>query len=65
MGCACGARARARAAGTEIVGYRVILPDGTVYPPEDQPPLFSLPEARAEVRAAGGGTVRTITRPIV
>ena len=46
----------------EIVGYRVTLPDGTVVPPEGQAPFFSQAEARAEVRGAGGGTVRTVTR---
>lgn len=43
----------------EITGYRVTLPDGTVVPPADSPPFLSQIEARAEVRAAGGGTVRT------
>lgn len=61
MGCACGKR-RLVSAGGETLGYRVTLPNGTVVPPEDQPPFFSHPEARAEVRAAGGGTVRRITR---
>jgi hypothetical protein len=43
----------------EISGYRVTLPDGTVVPPLDMPPFLSPIEAKAEVRAAGGGTVRT------
>lgn len=64
MACGCSKRARARAAGVEIVGYRVTLPDRTVIPPENSAPLLSLAEARAEVRTAGGGTVRTITRKV-
>lgn len=62
MGCSCSKRARARAAGIEITGYRVTLPDGSVSPPADQPPFLSQAEARAEVRAWGGGTVRTESR---
>ncbi|AJD82603.1 hypothetical protein SEA_YAHALOM_13 [Mycobacterium phage Yahalom] len=38
----------------------MILPDGTITPPEDKPPLFSQIEARAVVRQAGGGTTREI-----
>lgn len=64
MGCGCSKRAKARAAGVEIVGYRVTRPDGTVVPPESQPPFFSVVEARIEVRSSGGGTVRTVTRPV-
>lgn len=63
MGCGCSKRARAAAAGVSIVGYRVTRPDGTVIPPEESAPFFALAEARAEVRASGGGTVRTVTRP--
>lgn len=59
MGCGCSKRARAAASGMDITGYRVTLPDGTVVPPADSPPFLSQIEARAEVRAAGGGTVRT------
>lgn len=64
MGCGCSSRARAAAAGVSVSGYRVTRPDGTVVPPEGAAPFFSLAEARAEVRAAGGGTVRTETRPV-
>ena len=59
MGCGCSKRARAAAAGVQIMGYRVTRPDGTVVPPVDQPPFLSQIEAKAEVRMAGGGTVRT------
>ena len=45
--------------GMEITGYRVTLPDGRVMPPVGNPPFLSQAEAKAEVRAAGGGTVRT------
>lgn len=64
MGCGCSKRARARAAGVEIAGYRVTLPNGTVVPPESDPPFFSQAEARAEVRSNGGGTIRMITRKL-
>ena len=64
MGCGCSSRARARAAGVEITGYRVTLPDGSVSPPADQAPFLSAAEAKAEVRAWGGGTVRTETRKL-
>jgi hypothetical protein len=37
----------------------VTLPNGTVVPPIDQPPFLSPAEARAEVRAHGGGTAHT------
>lgn len=66
MGCGCNRRARAAAEGKVIRGYRVIMPkvnpddenEPLVYiPPLDRAPLFSAPEARAEVRAQGGGTV--------
>ena len=46
----------------EIIGYRVTLPNGSVVPPADKPPFLSQIEAKAEVRAAGGGTVRTEAR---
>ena len=62
MGCGCSKRARAHAAGVEIMGYRVTLADGTVVPRADLPPFLSQAEARAEVRMAGGGTVRTESR---
>lgn len=62
MGCGCGSSRSRSAGGEEIVGYRVIRPDGTLVPPETQAPFFSAPEARAEVRASGGGTVRTVKR---
>lgn len=64
MGCGCSARAKAAAAGVAIMGYRVTQPNGTVVPPEDQAPFFSLAEARAEVRTSGGGTVRTVTKAV-
>lgn len=64
MGCGCGKKLRARAAGEEILGYRITRPDGTVVPPETQAPFMSQAEARAEIRASGGGTARTVTRRI-
>lgn len=64
MGCGCAQRAKAAVAGLKIVGYRITRPDGTVVPAEDQAPFMSLAEARAEVRASGGGTVRTVTRKV-
>lgn len=64
MGCGCSKRAAAKAAGVQIVGYRVTRPDGTVVPPEGEPAFMSLAEARAEVRSSGGGTARTVTKPI-
>lgn len=48
--------------GGETLGYIVILPDGTQVPAEGQAPFFSVVEAKAEVRRAGGGTVRRLTK---
>ena len=62
MACGCSKRARYKAAGIEVTGYRVTLPDGTVVPRTDLPPFLSQAEAKAEVRMAGGGTVRTESR---
>ncbi|WP_079618441.1 DUF7196 family protein [Mycobacteroides abscessus] len=62
MGCGCGGNRSRSPGGEEILGYRVIRPDGTLVPPETQSPFLSAPEARAEVRASGGGTVRSVTR---
>lgn len=42
----------------DTLGYRVTLPNGQVVPPADQAPFFSVVEAKVEVRAAGGGTIR-------
>lgn len=64
MGCGCAGRTRAAAGGFEILGYRVIRPDGTVVPPVGQPPFFSTVEARAEQRAAGGGTIERVDRKL-
>jgi hypothetical protein len=55
MGCGCGRGLSS--SRLNIIGYRVTLPDGTVLPPPGVAPYFSEAEARAEVRAAGGGTI--------
>ncbi|UYL88122.1 hypothetical protein SEA_EVAA_11 [Gordonia phage Evaa] len=59
MGCSCGKR-RSVTAGGETLGYQVVYPDGTSTPEET--PLFSMVEARAEVRRAGGGTIKRLVR---
>jgi hypothetical protein len=59
MACGCSKRARAAARGQQIAGYRVTAPNGDVIPPPPNAPFFSTAEARAEVRAQGGGTVNT------
>ncbi|UJE15665.1 hypothetical protein SEA_LIGMA_10 [Gordonia phage Ligma] len=59
MGCACGKR-RPTSAGGETLGYLVTYPDGTSTP--EDAPLFSIFEAKAEVRAAGGGTIKRLVR---
>jgi hypothetical protein len=57
MACGCSKRGKSSLAG-DTLGYRVTLPDGTVVPPADQAPFFSVVEAKVEVRSAGGGTIR-------
>jgi len=57
----CGCRGRQAVVGGETLGYIVILPDGTQKPPVGSAPFFSVIEARTEVRAAGGGTIKRIT----
>lgn len=64
MACGCSKRAKAAARGQIIAGYRVYMPDGAVIPPLGQSPFFSVPEARAEVRAQGGGSVHTEYRSV-
>lgn len=59
MGCACGKR-RAVTAGGETLGYQVIYPDGTETSVDE--PFFSLVEAKAEIRKAGGGTIKRLTK---
>lgn len=59
MGCNCGKR-RAVTAGGETLGYKVIYPDGTSTP--DDEPIFSQVEARAMIRAAGGGTIQRLVK---
>lgn len=58
MGCGCG---RPRTGG-ETVGYRVVLPDGVEVPPAGQAPFLTVVEAKAEIRVAGGGTIRRVVR---
>lgn len=66
MGCGCNRRTRAAKAGQVIAGYRITLPkldpndefeEPRYVPPMGKPPLFSVAEARTEIRAQGGGTV--------
>ena len=55
----CGCRKNRVADGTRILGFEVTLPNGAV-----MPSLFlTVAEARAEVRRAGGGTIRQKTKP--
>ncbi|QNL30137.1 hypothetical protein SEA_MARIOKART_10 [Gordonia phage Mariokart] len=59
MGCNCGKR-RSASAGGQTLGYLVTYPDGTSTP--EDAPLMSVFEAKAEVRAAGGGTIKRLVR---
>ena len=69
MGCNCGGRSAA-SSHSDTLGYYVILPNGQTYPaginPNDPeagtPPLAFYNEARAEVVANGGGTIRRLKR---
>lgn len=62
MGCGCrGNRAGSKVAG-EVLGYDYISPSGQSYFEANGVYLFSLPDARAEQRAHGGGTIKTIRR---
>jgi hypothetical protein len=64
MGCGCrGGRGVAAKPG-QIVGYYVILRDGTEIPKisAGEQPFRSSFEARVEVRRAGGGTIRALKR---
>jgi hypothetical protein len=47
--------------GGETLGYIVILPDGTQLP-SDGASFLSVLEAKAEVRRAGGGTIKRLTK---
>jgi hypothetical protein len=72
MGCGCGRRRtgtpvkrNGRTVGyTEVVGYYAVLPNGTEIPKvtEGESPFMSDRQAWAEVRAAGGGTIRSVKR---
>jgi hypothetical protein len=42
------------------LGYSVTYPDGTSTP--DAAPFMTIAEAKAEVRMAGGGTIRKLVR---
>lgn len=59
MGCNCGKR-RPTTAGGETLGYLVTYPNGDTTP--EDAPLMSIFEAKAEVRAAGGGTIKRLVR---
>ena len=43
-----------------MLGYSVTYPDGTTTP--DAAPFMTIAEAKAEVRMAGGGTIRKLVR---
>jgi hypothetical protein len=60
MGCNCGKRGQVYVGG-ETLGYIVILPDGTQLPPNGEV-YFSVLEAKAEVRRAGGGTIKRMLK---
>lgn len=62
MGCSCGKRRAASAAGSpgELLGYAVTYPDGSTTPEEAL--FLTLAEAKAEVRTWGGGTIRRVVR---
>jgi len=59
MACGCGARAKAAAAGMEILGYRITFPDGSVYPTNGV--FLTKAEALAEIRDRGEGTAVQVT----
>lgn len=61
IACGCSKRKQVYAGG-ETSGYIVILPDGSQVPAAGDAPFFSLPEAKAEVRRAGGGTVKRLVK---
>lgn len=51
-----GCCSRRTAPNPTVLGYRVTLPDGTIYPPIGTAPLLSRQEAKDVVSRAGGGT---------
>ncbi|QGH80021.1 hypothetical protein SEA_NHAGOS_10 [Gordonia phage NHagos] len=59
MGCNCGKR-RSVSAGGQTLGYIVTYPDGTTTP--EDAPFLTITEAKAEVRQAGGGTIKRLVR---
>lgn len=60
MGCSCGKRRSAGAKPGDILGYTVTYPDGTAS--SEAAPFLTIAEAKAEVRMAGGGTIRKLVR---
>lgn len=68
MACSCGGGAATNKSNT--LGYYVILSTGVLVPagvnPEEpaagEPPFFFYNEARAEVLANGGGTIKRLKR---
>jgi hypothetical protein len=63
MGCACGGKRRASGVAAkpgDLIGYSVTYPDGTSSP--ESAPFLTIAEAKAEVRMAGGGTIRKLVR---
>lgn len=69
MGCNCGKRGAAQTVVTEdgkkgiVVGWQVILPNGSVKGTLDAP-LLSYNEARAIVRLNVGGTAKRLIKPL-
>jgi len=62
MGCGCKGRTSGTVVAQEILGYDYISPEGVSYRDTNGALLFSYAEARAEQRAHGGGTIRTVRR---
>ena len=62
MGCSCGKRRGVGVAAKpgDLIGYSVTYPDGTATP--EAAPFLTIAEAKAEVRMAGGGTIRKLVR---
>lgn len=60
MSCGCGGTPRNGRSNGDIVGFDYISPSGSSYYEANGAYLSSLPEARAEQRINGGGTIKTI-----